>query len=198
MVRINLLPIRSLLRRRELKQFIVIAVGTLASAVIVMLAAYFYVDWTISSLQQKATSLKAKLAELKQKNKEIEDLKNEITRLQKQVDTIQKLTKTRDSPAPFLGAVSLAVPDEVWIGSLNKQGQSFSLDGIGTDNTVVVNFVYQLQRVRQGFTVKRPYVDKKNPGDQTFFSNVQLMRIVAATKPGGLEAVSFQITGSIR
>jgi Tfp pilus assembly protein PilN len=198
MVRINLQPIRALLRRRELKQFIVIAVGTLASAIIIMLAAYFYVDWTISSLQQKATGLKTKLAELKKKNQEIEDLKNEITRLQKQVDTIQKLTKKRDSPAPFLGAVSLAVPDEIWIRSLNKQAQSFSLDGTGTDNTVVVNFVYQLQRIRQGFTVKRPYVDKNNPDDQTFFSNVQLMRIVAATKPGGLEAVSFQITGSIR
>ncbi len=198
MVRINLLPIRALLRRRELKQFIVIAVATVASAILVMLAAYFYVDWTISSLQQKSRSLDTRLAELKKKNKEIEDLKNEITRLQKQVDTIQKLTKKRDSPAPFLGAVSLAVPDEVWIKSLNKQGQSFALDGTGTDNTVVVNFVYQLQRIRQGFTVRRPYVDKKNPDEKTFFSNVQLMRIVAATKPGGLEAVSFQITGSIR
>jgi type IV pilus assembly protein PilN len=198
MVRINLLPIRALLRRRELKQFVAIAITTVASAIVVMLAAYFYVDWTISSLQKQASSLNTKLADLKQKNKEIEELKNEITRLEKQVDTIRDLTKTRDSPAPFLGAVSLATPDEVWIGSLNKQGKAFSLDGTGTDNTVVVNFVYQLQRIRQNFTVKKPFVDKANPDEQTFFSNVQLMRIVAATKPGGLEAVTFQITGTIR
>jgi type IV pilus assembly protein PilN len=198
MVRINLLPIRALLRRRELKQFVVIAITTLASAIVVVLAAYFYVDWTISSLQKKASGLNAELAALKQKNKEIEELKSEITRLERQVDTIRDLTKTRDSPAPFLGAVSLAVPDEIWIGSLNKQAKAFSLDGTGTDNTVVVNFVYQLQRIRQNFTVKKPFVDKNNPDEQTFFSNVQLMRIVAATKPGGLEAVSFQITGTIR
>lgn len=198
MVRINLLPIRALLRRRELKQFVIIAISTVASAVLVMLAAYFYVDWTISSLQKQAASLNTKLEDLKKKNKEIEELKNEITRLERQVDTIRDLTKKRDSPAPFLGAVSLAVPDEVWIASLNKQGPSFSLDGTGTDNTVVVNFVYQLQRIRQNFTVKQPYVDKNNPDEKSFFSNVQLMRIVAASKPGGLEAVSFQITGTIR
>lgn len=198
MVRINLLPIRALLRRRELKQFVIIAISTVASAVLVMLAAYFYVDWTISSLQKQAASLNTKLADLKKKNKEIEELKNEITRLERQVDTIRDLTKKRDSPAPFLGAVSLAVPDEVWISSLNKQGPSFSLDGTGTDNTVVVNFVYQLQRIRQNFSVKQPYVDANNPDEKSFFSNVQLMRIVAASKPGGLEAVSFQITGTIR
>jgi type IV pilus assembly protein PilN len=198
MVRVNLLPIRGILRRRELKQFIIMAGAALASVILVMVLVYLYVDWTISGLQKQQASLQAKLGELKKKNKEIEDMKSEITRLQKQVDTIQKLTKTRYSPAPFLGAVSLAVPDEVWLNSISKQGQSFSLDGTGADNTVVVNFVHQLQRIRQGFTARRPYVDKKNPDDVTFFSDVKLMRIMASTKPGGLEAVSFQVTGTVR
>ena len=198
MVRINLLPIRALLRRRELKQFVFIALSTVATAVVLMLAAYLYVDWTISSLQKQASSLNAKLADLKKKNREIEELKNEITRLEKQVDTIRNLTKKRDSPAPFMGAVSLATPDEVWIRSLNKQGNKFSLDGVGTDNTVVVNFVYQLQRIRKNFTVRRPFVEADNSDEERFFSNVQLMRIVASTKAGGLEAVSFQVTGTIR
>lgn len=198
MVRVNLLPIRGILRRRELKQFVVIAAGALISVVVVMAAVYFYIDWTISSLQKQQATMQAKLNELKQKNKEIEDLKNEITRLQKQVDTIQKLTQTRYSPAPFMGALSLAMPDEVWISSVTKQQQSFSLDGTGADNTVVVNFVHQLQRIRQGFTVRRPYVDKNNPDDKPFFLDVKLLRIVSAPKTGGLEAVAFQITGTVR
>jgi type IV pilus assembly protein PilN len=198
MVRINLLPIRGILRRRELKQFIIIAAAALASAVLIMVALYLYFDWVTTELQGKQSRLQAKLTELKQKNQRIGELLNEITRLQKQVDTIQKLTKTRDSPAPFLGAVSLATPDEVWITSLTKQGQSFSLDGTGADNRVVVNFVHQLQRVKKGFTKARPFMDKANKDEQSFFSDVKLLQIVAASKPGGLAAVQFKVTGTIR
>jgi Tfp pilus assembly protein PilN len=198
MVRINLLPIRGILRRRELKQFIFIASAALAVTVLVMGAAYLYMEWTIDSLRAKETGLRAKLESLKAQNKSIEDLKTEITRLQKQVETIQNLTRTRVSPAPFMGALSLAMPDDVWVNSVSKQGQSFSFDGLGGDNTVVVDFVHRLQNVRQGFTPRRPFVDKNNPDDVPFFSEVKLMRIVAANKPGGLEAVSFQITGTVR
>ena len=198
MVRINLLPIRGILRRRELKQFIIIAASALALAVLIMVGSYLYFDWVTTGLQTKQRQLQAQLNDLKQKNQKIGELLNEITRLQKQVDTIQKLTKTRDTPAPFLGAVSLAVPDEVWISGLTKQGQSFSVDGTGADNTVVVNFVYQLQRIKKGFSKAKPYIDKANKEDQTFFSDVKLLSIVSQTKPGGLASVQFKITGTIR
>ncbi|MBI5572767.1 MAG: PilN domain-containing protein [Desulfomonile tiedjei] len=198
MVRINLLPIRGILRRRELKQFIIIAASALGLAVLVMVGCYLYLDWWTTDLQTKQTQLQGKLNALKEKNKKIGELLNEITRLQKQVDTIQKLTKTRDTPAPFLGAVSVATPDEVWISGLIKQGQSFSLDGTGADNTVVVNFVHQLQRVKKGFSKAKPFIDKANKEDQTFFSDVKLIQIVSQSKPGGLASVQFKITGTIR
>ncbi len=198
MVRINLLPIRGILRRRELKQFIIIAAGALALAALIMVGVYVYTDWVIGDLQAKEAKLQAELNDLKQKNQRLADLENEIIRLQKQVDTIQKLTKTRDTPAPFLGAVSLAIPDEVWISGLTKQGQSFSVDGTGADNTVVVNFVHQLQRVRKGFSKAKPFIDKANKEDQTFFSDVKLLQIVSQSKPGGLASVQFKITGTIR
>ena len=198
MVRINLLPIRGILRRRELKQFIIIGASALGLAVLVMGGAYLYLDWWTTDLQTKQSQLQAKLSDLKKKNQKIGELLNEITRLQKQVDTIQKLTKTRDTPAPFLGAVSLALPDEVWISGLSKQGRSFSLDGHGADNTVVVNFVHQLQRIKKGFSKAKPFVDKADKEDQSFFSDVKLLQIVSQAKPGGLASVQFKITGTIR
>jgi type IV pilus assembly protein PilN len=198
MVRINLLPIRGILRRRELKQFIIIAASALALALLVMVSVYLYTDWVIADLRTKEAKLQAELKALQEKNKRLAELENEIIRLQKQVDTIQKLTKTRDTPAPFLGAVSLAVPDEVWIASLTKQGHSFSLEGTGADNTVVVNFVYQLQRIKKGFSKAKPFIDKANKEDQTFFSDVKLLSIVSQSKPGGLASVQFRITGTIR
>jgi type IV pilus assembly protein PilN len=197
MVRINLLPIRQILRKRELKQAGMIAGIAVAVVLGVMGASYAALTWTVSSLESEKKQRQTKLNELKKKNKEIDRLKREITRLQKQVETIQKLTKTRDTPAPFMAAVSSAIPGEVWLTAINKTGRQFRLAGTGVDNTVVVNFVQRLQRLRQEFSPERPWVDAASPDDKTFFRNVKLLSIVR--KGGaGLGTMDFTITGMLR
>ncbi len=206
MVKINLLPIREILRKRELKQFALFAGAAVASVVALSVVAYLYLSWTISGFQKKHATLQAELTQLKQKNKEIEELKNRITRLQKQVDTIERLTKTRDTPAPFMKALSLAIPDEVWVTGITKSGRSFTLDGTGVDNTAVVHFVEKLQKIKQGFTTKQPFVNTADPNDKSFFSDVNLVQVLAGTAAGGatggatagLGSMSFKITGNIR
>ncbi len=169
MVRINLLPIREILRKRELKQFAILSIVLLASTLALMAMTYLFFDWKQKSLEDERQAQSAKLEALKKKNAEIEELKTRITLLQKQVDTIQKLTKTRDTPAPFLQAVSLAIPDEVWLQSITKSGRSFALDGIGLDNTVVVNFVQRLQRIKEGFSERQPVLRaERSRGPQLF------------------------------
>jgi len=137
MVRINLLPIRETLRKRELKQFALLAVVIIVAALGLMVLSYTFFSYRVSSLQADQKAQQTKLDKLKEQNKEIEALKNEITRLQKQADTIERLTKIRDTPAPFMAALSLATPDEVWISAISKTGRNFTLDGTGIDNTVV-------------------------------------------------------------
>jgi len=205
MVKVNLLPIREILRKREIKQFAFFGLAAAVAVLAICVLAYLSLSWTISGYQKKHAALKAELAQLKQKNQEIEDLKNRITRLQKQVDTIERLTKTRDTPAPFMKALSLAIPDEVWVTGITKSGRSFSLDGTGVDNTAVVHFVEKLQKIKQGFTARQPFVNTAEPNDKSFFSDVNLVQVLAgsaaATGAGstpGLGSMSFKITGNIR
>jgi len=201
MVKINLLPIREILRKRELKQFALFAGAAVASVVALSIVAYLSLSWTISGYQKRQATLQSELAQLKEKNKEIEDLKNRITRLQKQVDTIERLTKTRDTPAPFMAALSMAIPDEVWVTGITKSGRNFALDGTGVDNTAVVHFVERLQKIKQGFTPRQPYTNPAEPNDKSFFSDVNLVQVLAGTATGptaGLGSMSFKITGNIR
>lgn len=198
MVRINLLPIRETLRKREAKQF-----GLLVLIIVIAAAGLAALSWTffsyrVSSLQQEQQAQQKKLDQLKEKNKEIETLRNEITRLTKQVDTIERLTKIRDSPAPFMRALSICMPDEVWLSAISKTGRNFTLDGTGIDNTVVVNFVERLQKVRQGFSDKQPWVDPKNKDERSLFSNVKLVQIVSAGGTAGLGTMSFKIVGNMQ
>ncbi|MGO9570114.1 MAG: PilN domain-containing protein [Desulfomonilaceae bacterium] len=198
MVRVNLLPIREILRKRELKQFLLLTAVIVASTFGLMVCTAVFFSWKISALEKDKTVHETKLNQLKEKNKEIEELKNRIARLQRQVDTIEKLTKIRDTPAPFMEAIALAIPDEVWLISITKTGQSFALDGVGVDNTVAVNFVQRLQRIKQGATVKQPEVNPAVPTDKSFFSDVKLLQIVAAGRAGGLGTMSFKIVGNVR
>jgi type IV pilus assembly protein PilN len=201
MVKINLLPIREILRKRELKQFALFAGAAVASVIAVGILAYLSLSWTISGYQKRQATLQSELAQLKVKNKEIEDLKSRITRLQKQVDTIERLTKTRDTPAPFMAALSMAIPDEVWVTGITKSGRNFTLDGTGVDNTAVVHFVEKLQKIKQGFTARQPFINAAEPNDKSFFSDVNLIQVLAGVSTGptaGLGSMSFKITGNIR
>lgn len=245
MVRINLLPIREILRKREMKQFIILACAIVASTFAIMGLTFLYFTWVKDGLLAQKKSQETKLSQLREENKAIEALKKEVARLQTQVDNIQKLTKVRITPAPFMAALSIAIPEEVWVDSIQKSGSSFSLDGTGIDSTVVVNFVERLQRVRKDFTEVDPWLraapkqvnakDKgktgpppaakepptpapegaptppaeqpaagktaekpKPPTEQSFFANVKLVQIVASPTKGGLSAMKFKITGTVR
>lgn len=201
MVRINLLPIREILRKRELKQFAILSIALLVTTLLIAGLSWLFFDWKQRGLEEERRAQSAKLEELKKRNAEIEELKTRITRLQRQVDTIQKLTKTRDTPAPFLQALSLAMPDEVWVLTISKSGKNFAIDGIGLDNTVVVNFVQRLQRIKEGFTEKQPFLEPNAPADHSFFSDVKLVQIVSAGQQagvGGLGTMSFKIVGNLR
>jgi type IV pilus assembly protein PilN len=198
MVRINLLPIRETLRKREVKQFGLLVGIILLSAVGLAALSWTFFSYRVSSLQQDQQAQQKKLDQLKEKNKEIEALRNEITRLTKQVDTIERLTKIRDTPAPFMRALSICMPDEVWLSAISKTGRNFTLDGTGIDNTVVVNFVERLQKIRQGFTDKQPWVDPKKKDERSYFANVKLVQIVAAGGTAGLGTMSFKIVGNMQ
>jgi len=202
MVRINLLPIRQRLRRRELIQFGIFSAAVLAGAFLIMAGCWLYMDWVLTGLKNDEARLRVELDKLIAANKEIEKLKQEITRLQKQVATIKDLTQKRDNPAKFLSAVSMAIPDEVWVDNISKTGRSFSLNGTGVDNTVVVNFVQRLQDIKKDFSKRNPWRNKDDPNDEPFFTDVKLLQIVAQAQSGsggsGLGVMQFKIVGNLK
>jgi type IV pilus assembly protein PilN len=198
MVRVNLLPIREILRKRELKHFMLLGAIIVAATLVFMACFALYFSWKIAALEKDKKVHEIKLKQLKEKNKKIEELKNRIAQRQRQVDTMERLIKTRDTSAPFLAAVSVAIPDEVWLNSITKTGRNFALDGVGVDNTVVVNFVQRLQSLKQGFTLKQPWVNASVPTDKSFFTNVKLLQIVATGGASGLGTMSFKIVGNLR
>ncbi len=197
MVRINLIPIRSILRKRELKEFGVMTGAILAVAVVIAAGVYFLVSTKVGNLQRELAAEQARLTDLRNKNKEINTLSQQLARLKSQVTTIEKLTKERVSPVRFMEALSHALPDEVWINTLTNKKKNFELTGTGIDDTAIVKFVRDLQRVRKDFTQNRLFVYNEGK-EPTFFANVKLLQTVQSKGKKGLGAKDFKIVGSIR
>jgi type IV pilus assembly protein PilN len=193
MVRINLLPVRETLRKRELKYFIIFTATVLVLVASGIGLSYIYLTDQIADRRAERKSHTVKLNNLKKKNQSINKLKTEITRLERQVKTINKLTKVRDTPAPFMAAVSVAIPDEVWLKTIQKSGRNFSVSGEGVDNTVIVQFVRNLQSVRKKFTRDKWKLTSEYKKEGPFFRSVRLVN--TSLSKGG---VKFKIVGSLR
>ncbi len=212
MVRINLLPIRSILRKRELRQFYQRAGGIVAVAFVVMGLVYLYYDSAISSLDSEVASKKQRLAKLQEGNKEIKDLQIKVESLEQQVKSVRNLTKTRISPAPFMQGLALAIPGDVWLDSITftqpiptpsgvgsaagdlKTPGAFTLSGTGTDNTVVVDFIQRLQNL------KKKQVNLSTPKaeqDKPFFGNVKLGPVTRTAGPSGQDQIQFTVGGVV-
>jgi len=202
MVRINLLPIREIIRKRELQQFLLVTGVAFLALFAAMALVYLLFSLKESSLDAQAKSLRTRLEKLKQENKEIETLRSELTNLQKQVETIERLTRIRDTPAPFMAAISMSLPEEVWVANITKTGKNFTIDGVGMDNTVVVKFVENLQRVnadkiRQALGDTQPHAAPGEKQAPEFFRFVKLVQIVAGGSQTGLGTMNFKIVGSL-
>lgn len=199
MVKINLLPIREILRKRQLKSFAILAGVIFLSTIALMVLLYFVYSNKQSNMEAELSQKRAQLKKLEEENKAIEEKRREIARLETQVKSIKALTETRDTPAPFMSALSYAIPQEVWVASVVKNGKQFSVDGVGLDNTVVVKFVQNLSRIRSDFSERNLFV-RDNEHDKTFFTDVKLVSIMADNSAvrNATSAMAFKIVGHLR
>ncbi len=201
MIRVNLLPVRENLRKRELKLFIVQAILGAAVTVALMIGAYWYYDHELSLMQRKLSSLKKERDELSEQTKQLFSLIQEEKRLKTQVEQNRKLVEKKESIALFLEAVSLAIPDEVWLEKLEKlPNRNFRLDGKSKDNKPVLTFVEQLQNIRADFTEKQPFLDKERPEQEAFLEKAKLVKLEASqvASESAEPEVNFSIEGTIR
>ncbi|MGB9616250.1 MAG: PilN domain-containing protein [Desulfomonilaceae bacterium] len=201
MIRVNLLPVREILRKRDLKRFIVHAALGGAITIVLMIGSYWFYDRELTQMQTKVADMKKERDQLSEQTKQLLSLKQEEIRLKNQVEQNRKLVEKKESIALLLEAVSLAIPDEVWLEKLEKQpNKSFRLDGKSKDNKSVMTFVEQLRNIKANFTERKPFMENGAGQQEPFLENVKLAKLEAA--PAANESaesdITFSIEGTIR
>lgn len=145
MVKINLLPIRSELRKKALVEHVVL----LALCIVLVFIFEWFVQAAITgqrdSLRQEVASTKVEIKRLTIEAGEIEKFKVQKQELERKLDVIQALNAKKTGPVEILDELSLIIPEKAWITSLDNKGDNLVLEGLALDNTTIATFMKSLQ-----------------------------------------------------
>jgi type IV pilus assembly protein PilN len=145
MVKINLLPIKSELRKKALIEHV-----TLLSLCIVLV---FILSWSVQAsvnhqketLQKEVTSTKLEIKKLTAEAGEIEKFKQQKQELERKLEIITNLNAKKSGPVEVLDQLSLLIPEKAWITSMKNNGGNLVLDGVAVDNPTIASFMKNLQ-----------------------------------------------------
>jgi type IV pilus assembly protein PilN len=145
MVKVNLLPIRSELRKKALVEHVIL----LALCVVLVFIFEWFVQTTINqqkeALENEVASTKLEIKKLTAEAGEIEKFKAQKQELERKLKVIEDLNAKKTGPVQILDELSLIIPEKMWLISLDNKGDNVVLSGLAVDNTTIATFMKRLQ-----------------------------------------------------
>jgi type IV pilus assembly protein PilN len=160
-------------------------------AVLVCLVAYLYMSGQIRELDSKIAAAEQRQRELQAIKKQVDELEQKRATFQRKVDLIYRLQAEQQGPVHLLDELSRALPDFVWLGSLDQTGNQIRLSGQSNSLTSVADFITALQQAG----ADQYGCGKANPLDRSlcWFPEVNL---VSSTEANSLVTFALQATFS--
>jgi hypothetical protein len=140
----------------------------------------------IRDLDTKIAAAEQRQRELQAIKKQVDELEQKRATYQRKIDLITRLQAEQQGPVHLLDEVSRSLPDFVWLGSLEQQGNILRFGGQSNSLTSVADFITALQAAGES-------CGKPNPLDRSmcWFPDVNL---VSSTESNNL--VTFQLSAT--
>ncbi len=107
--------------------------------------------WALKTAQIK--KLDETIVQRQARQKELQAIKDQVDALeakrktyQMKVDLIERLRREQSDPVHMLDEISKALPEFVWLKSIDQTGASLKIDGYSNGLTAVADFMSALQR----------------------------------------------------
>jgi type IV pilus assembly protein PilN len=145
MIKINLLPYRDILKKKNIFNHLFTAAATLAGALLVILVANILITSRISAVERETVRVESEIANNKKIVEEIEKLKAEKELYRKQLEVIENLKKGTKGPMLLLDRLATSMPERTWLLSLKQQGANLEIVGAALDNRSISLFMSNLK-----------------------------------------------------
>lgn len=174
MAKINLLPWRQVYREEKKREFVTILFGVgLLSA----LCAYIWIASVESAIENQNSRnqiLQDEITKLEAQVQEIAEIKKIRADLMARIKVIQDLEGTRPVIVRYFDEFVRAVPDGVYVNSVNKKGDLITIDGVAESYNRIAALMRQLD-------------------ESDWFADPKLFSVAAAPVEGE-EANTFSMT----
>ena len=155
MIKINLLPdTKPAKKKRAASAFggagrlnLMLVAGGVTVGLLVILVHFLVLSSQIKDLDEKIRKDQLEVARLESVLREVKDFEDKKARLQKKVDLINQLKVNQKGPVRLMDEVSNALPDLVWIESMEYRGNTINVAGKAFNPPAVANFVTNLKKV---------------------------------------------------
>lgn len=178
MIEINLLPHREARRKAELRQMLVAC----AIAAGVLLLGIYLAESGIRNQRAYAEAsveqLESDLARYKPQEAKLAEFKKTRAQLREKLAVIRGLDAARTGPVRILEEVRVQTPARLWLTRLRTEGDAITLEGASLDNSVVADFL-------------------RNLNGSNHFHNVDLDKTETGHEVDGVELVNFVITAEL-
>ena len=144
MPRINLLPWREELRKRQQKEFGLTALGAVVLAALAVVAVHFEIQGRIDFQRERNAYLEQQIAALDRKIKEIRELESEKRRLLARMQIIEQLQSSRPEIVHLFDEFVETLPEGVFYTTLAQRGPNFNLVGVAQSNARVSSLMRNL------------------------------------------------------
>ncbi len=119
-----------------------VAVGLLVSA-----GWWYFLNSDLKEVGAEVRRAEREVAELRPILQEVNDFKAKQRELDRKINVINDLTLKQEGPVQIMDQVSHALPDLVWIRSMNFRGQTVDLLGTAFNTNAIASFIENLDKV---------------------------------------------------
>jgi type IV pilus assembly protein PilN len=147
MIRINLLLVREVKQRLELRRQLQVACGLLILTVGIGLWVFYEQGQTRAARIYELEQLQAELKSLEKIVKEVEQFQKQTRLLEKKIEVIGDLKTGQRLPAPLLDEISQRLPEQVWLEVIQETGPALKISGKSLNgNPGVADFMKNIER----------------------------------------------------
>ena len=124
-----------------------ILAGGVVVGLLIGLVWYWILNSTLNEVNSDIRKARAEVKELKPILKEVKAFKKKRRQLNTKIDLINDLTAKRRGPVHLMDRVSRALPDLVWLKSMNVRGKRVNLSGQALNTNAIAAFIENLSLV---------------------------------------------------
>lgn len=121
-----------------------IILGLLVAGLAVTGFRYWQLDSRLTEIRDETAVNQKEYERLKPIIDEVEAFKKKNAELKRKIEVIEKLKQNQQGPVRIMDEVSKALPDLLWLSSLQLAGNSLTIRGQALNENAVANFISNL------------------------------------------------------